>query len=81
MASELDSVWDGGDVVGAGAAPDNASEAGSTTSRASSKAKPKRAGRGKAKSLSTSFQCWQSTPEPKMNLPYFTFCLIYSYLA
>jgi len=66
MASELDSLW-GGEIVGAGAAADNVSEAGSTRSRASSKAAAKqRAGRGKAKGLSPSFTSWQSTPEPGM---------------
>lgn len=68
MASGLDLVWGGGASLG-GAVEENPSEAGTST-RSTTRSKPKAAPRtkkGKVVTLSSSFTCWRLTPDPWLN--------------
>lgn len=72
MASSLAAVWDGGvEIVGSGPVDDHASDAGASraSKRSSTRAStgPGRAKRGKGNVLSSSFTCWKSTPEIRLN--------------
>ncbi len=71
MASELETLWDGGVVANYQQGEDASDTGRSTRSRASSKqrAAPKsapgggRAKRGQGQVLSSSFTCWRNAPD------------------
>ena len=64
MASELDTVWEGGQVVTGMPLEDDASDRSSKRStRASSGSTRTRAKKGQVKGLSGSFTCWATCPE------------------
>lgn len=64
MASELDTVWEGGKVVTSMAVDDDASDRSSKRStRASSTTPRTRAKKGQVKAMSGSFTCWATCPE------------------
>lgn len=70
MASELEIVWEGGQVAAAPPMDDGASDAGKSTKSRSTRAPTSKAsapggpaGRGKAVMLSSSFSTWSKCPE------------------
>lgn len=64
MASELDTVWEGGKVVTSMAVDDDASDRSSKRSTRASSTNPRtRAKKGQVKAMSGSFTCWATCPE------------------
>lgn len=72
MASELDTVWEGGQIVTGLRPEDDMSDRSSrrSSTRASTASGKSRAKRGQAKHLSGSFTSWANCPETWNQVPY-----------